>query len=117
MSSLLIIGTGSVGSRHLKNAAGLGLSDLSVLRTGSGATTNPLPQGIRVESGLERALQSGVTAVVVANPTSKHVACALAAARSGCHLLIEKPLSHELTGIDDLVAEVADRRLVAMVGY
>ena len=41
----------------------------------------------------------------------------LEAARAGCHLLIEKPLSDAFAGIEELRQEVADQSLVAMVGY
>jgi predicted dehydrogenase len=41
---------------------------------------------------------------------------ALQAARSGCHLFIEKPLSHNRDGIADLIREVEYRDLVTLVG-
>jgi len=41
----------------------------------------------------------------------------LAAARAGCHLLIEKPLSHSLEGIDELDAIVKKHNLVCMIAY
>ena len=42
---------------------------------------------------------------------------ALAAARAGAHLLVEKPLSHSLDGVAELAAEVERRGLVALVGF
>jgi predicted dehydrogenase len=53
-------------------------------------------------------------ALVTAPPTS-HVDLALAAAERGCHLFIEKPLSHSTAGVDELAAAVARRGVVAMV--
>jgi predicted dehydrogenase len=44
------------------------------------------------------------------------VTVALAAARAGCDLFIEKPLSDRLDGCRELLAEVSDRQLVAMLG-
>ena len=113
----MIVGTGSVGYRHLMNAKALGIADLSVFSTGSGVSTGPLPEHVRVETDLGRALSAGVQAVVIANPTSLHAETAIAAAVAGCHLLIEKPLSHSLRGIASLRHEVRTRNLVVLVGY
>ena len=115
VDSLLVIGAGSVGSRHLMNAAAAGVKDLMVLH--NGMQRRPLPQDVRVETDLNHALSRKPHAVVVANPTSLHIDYALAAARAGCHLLIEKPLSHAPRGIDELRKEVTNQGLAAMVGY
>ena len=50
-------------------------------------------------------------------PTPSTWPTALAAARAGCHLFIEKPLAHTVDGVDELMAEVDRRRLVAFVAY
>ena len=59
----------------------------------------------------------GPRAVLVCNPTALHVPTALAAARAGAHLFLEKPLSHDLEGVADLVEEVRARDLVVLVGF
>ena len=115
LDSLLVVGVGSVGCRHLMNAAAAGVADLTVLRTG--VERRPLPRNVRVETDLDCALSRRPQAAVIANPTSLHVDSALAAARAGCHLLIEKPLSHAPGGIDELRKEVEHQGLAAMVGY
>lgn len=56
-------------------------------------------------------------AVVISTPAPWHVPIALAALRSGCHLLIEKPLSHSLTGIDELLELCAQSSQQASVAY
>jgi predicted dehydrogenase len=117
VNSLLVVGTGSAGYRHLLNAKAAGVKDLAVLSTGTGVPAGPLPEDVRVENDLESTLASGISAAVIANPTSLHIDSALAAAKAGCHLLIEKPLSDALTGIKDLKKEVSAQGLVAMVGY
>jgi predicted dehydrogenase len=53
----------------------------------------------------------------VCNPTRLHLPVALAAARAGRALFIEKPLSDSWVGVDELVAMIERRHLVAMVGY
>jgi predicted dehydrogenase len=42
---------------------------------------------------------------------------ALSAAQAGCHLLIEKPVSHTLDQVDELAEAVERRSLVCMVAY
>jgi len=73
--------------------------------------------GVRSFSRLEDALAERPDVAFVTNPNSLHLATALAAARAGCHLFIEKPLSHTLEGVDELIAEVENRGLVAFVAY
>ena len=55
--------------------------------------------------------------VFICNPSSLHIPIALEAAKAGCHLFIEKPLSHSLAGIAELRTIVQDQGLIAMVAY
>ena len=73
--------------------------------------------GIRCVENLEAALAKQPDLVVVANPTSLHLSVALAAAQQGCHLFIEKPLSHSMEGVEELIERVARQHLTASVGY
>ena len=65
---------------------------------------------------LDAALAARPDAVFVCTPTSQHAAIAQRAADAGCHLFIEKPVSHTLEGIGRLLDTVAEKRLVALVG-
>jgi predicted dehydrogenase len=46
-----------------------------------------------------------------------HVVTALRAARAGCHLFIEKPLSHSLSQVSELVRLCDERKLITCVAY
>ena len=111
----LIAGLGSIGQRHLRNLRALGETDVVAYRRRS----LPLPPDLQVRavSDLAAALEEKPDAVIVANPTILHVAVALEAARAGCHLLIEKPLSDDLEGVAELEEIVARKRLTVLVGY
>ncbi|MFH1060050.1 MAG: Gfo/Idh/MocA family oxidoreductase [Pseudomonadota bacterium] len=104
----LVIGLGSIGARHLANLRSLGLTRLGVLRAhGRG----PLPPGAdltgaAVHTDLGEALAQGYDLAVIANPTHLHLDCALAAARAGCHVYMEKPLSDRLEDADALAGLV-----------
>jgi predicted dehydrogenase len=115
--SILIVGLGSVGRRHLANLQLLGWTDVRVLRSGLATLPDADLSGVPVVTRLEEALDPAPLAVVVATPTALHLPIALAAARAGAHLLIEKPVSHNLQGLDALSAEVSQRDLQVLVGY
>jgi len=116
----LIVGLGSIGRRHARNWAGLGLGPLAVCRQ----VGKPQPElaGLGVEAreyaSLAQALETEQPDIVlVTNPTSLHLETACQALRAGAHALVEKPLSHSLAGVAELLqtAKVAKRQL--MVGY
>ncbi len=115
--AILIAGLGSVGRRHLANLQSLGWTDIRVLRSGLATLPECDLRGVPVFTRLDEALDPAPLAVIVATPTALHLPVALAAARVGAHLLIEKPVSHNLTGLDALAAEVSRRHLQVLVGY
>ena len=94
MTRFLICGAGSIGRRHLRNLQSLGHTDIVLCR--SGISTLPYEEldGLQVETDLHKALDRWQpTAVLITNPTAHHLEVAVPAARSGCHLFIEKPIS------------------------
>lgn len=116
--SVLVVGVGSIGRRHLRNLKALGVRRLSVLRVlGKGLADPSLLDGVVLHRSLDAALDAAPDAVVVCNPTSLHVPVALEAARRNCHLFIEKPLSDSLSLIADLEIEARERALTVAVGY
>lgn len=72
--------------------------------------------GVEAVASMEEAWARGVDAALVAVPTHQHVPVALEAARRGCHLFIEKPLSDRLEGLETLFETVAKKALVTLVG-
>ena len=112
----LIAGLGSIGVRHLRNLHALGLRDILAFRVRAEQVDEVERFGVSAYYDLDQALDQRPDAVFVTNPTSAHLQVALAAARRGCHLFIEKPLSHDLAGVDDLINIVRAKRLVAQVG-
>jgi|Deesub1362A_J573_1020465.scaffolds.fasta_scaffold01365_9 predicted dehydrogenase len=114
----LICGLGSIGRRHLRNLQALGEADIVLLRSGRSTLPDAELEGMPVERDLEAALERWKPdAVIVANPTALHVQVALPAARAGCHLLLEKPVSHTMEGLDELQQALAERARQALVGF
>jgi predicted dehydrogenase len=115
--SALVVGLGSIGLRHLENLRALGVGRLGALRRRGGPLCRPVDlTGVTMHRELEEALAAGYDLVVVANPTALHLEVALPAARAGCHLYLDKPVSHELAGLDELAREVDGRGLAVQVG-
>jgi predicted dehydrogenase len=114
---ILIAGLGSIGRRHLRNLAALGEEDIVLYRTGKSS----LPDGelgrYVTEKTLEGALAHNPDAVIVSNPTALHLDVAIPAARAGCHLFIEKPLSHTMERVDELRQAVMGGGGKVLVGF
>jgi predicted dehydrogenase len=130
-TKFLFIGLGSIGQRHVRNLrAVLGdKAELLAFRSqGRSPVLNPdmtvragavleTAYGIRSFADLDAALAERPDAVFVTNPNALHLSVALAAARAGCHLFIEKPVADSLEGIDELIDTVESKKLVAFVAY
>jgi predicted dehydrogenase len=101
----LVVGLGSIGRRHLANLAALGITRLGVFRSGKGTGQSENEQlcGAQIYHSYAKALSDGYGLVVVANPTHLHLECTLKAITAGCHVYLEKPVSHNLAGIDTLL--------------
>src|SRR5512146_3428906 len=102
-TKLLIAGLGSIGRRHFRNLIALGEKDIVLLRTRKATLPDDELTGYPVETDLKEALQKHKPeAVIVANPTSMHMDVAIPAVEAGCHILLEKPVSHSLERLDVL---------------
>ena len=128
---VLFVGLGGIGQRHLRNLRAILGNSLEVhayrVRRLSQVLTEQLEiepgtdlesrYGVRVHHDLAAALAQEPTAVFICNPSSMHVPAAMAAVEAGCHVFVEKPLSHSLEGVEALIQTVQRRGLVALVGY
>ncbi len=113
---ILIAGFGSAGRRHFQNLRALGAGNFVFYRTFQATIPDPEIAAWPSTANLEEALALRPRIAIVSNPTARHLDVALAAARAGCHLYIEKPLSHSLDHCQLLAELVRQRELTAMVG-
>ena len=128
---ILIAGLGGIGQRHARNLRALLGDEVELLAYRARRSAPALTEKMQVETGLDlevkfqlrvftdlaEALAVKPDAVVIANPTSLHLSVARAAAEAGCHLFIEKPISHSYEGVPEFLELVSSRRLVTLVGY
>jgi predicted dehydrogenase len=118
----LICGLGSIGQRHYRNLKALGENDILVYRSGKGTNQDFVQKFVnefqpQIVTDLSQALKEKPDVALLSNPTSYHVPVALEAAKAGCHLFIEKPLSHSLEGLEDLQNVATEKKLVTYVAY
>lgn len=114
---LLVVGCGSIGKRHLRNLKALNAGELLAFDPSAERLREAREQsGAAPVQTLAEGLAAKPDIVLIATPNSIHVGPALEAARAGCHLFIEKPLSHTLAGLDELEAAVTKGKLRALVG-
>ncbi len=119
MKRILVVGVGSVGQRHIRAFAATGRAQVAVCDTDSRLLCQAAAQwGLRRGyDSLDEALGDEFDAAVVATPAQLHVSMATKLAESGMHVLIEKPLSTSMAGVEELQQAVARHSLAAAVGY
>ncbi len=102
----LIAGYGSIGRRHFQNLKACGEEDILFLRSHRSTLPDDELSGYVVETDLDKALSHQPDAVIISNPTALHLDIAIPAAQQGCHLFLEKPISHDTERVDELVKAV-----------
>lgn len=115
---ILVIGCGSIGERHIRNLKSSTQAEITACDRDKKRREYVRDKyEVKTFRNYEEAFNEDIDAVLVCTPTSAHIVPALAAVRQGCHIFIEKPLSHNLRGVDDLIAEAKKRNLMLMVGF
>lgn len=116
--SILIIGSGSIGKRHLRNLQFLGESGVVMAEPDAGrAEAIKKEFGVEVYGSPEEAFKNKKFNIIfICSPSAFHLEQALFCAKNGCDLFIEKPLSHSTKNLSKLLETVSKEKLVAMVG-
>jgi predicted dehydrogenase len=107
---LLVLGCGSIGRRHALSAGQLGF-EVTVADT-DGTRAQAVARetdAVAWHDDAKAALATRPDAVIVATPHVWHVEHAKAALDHDAHVLIEKPVSDRLDGLDELAAMAARR--------
>src|SRR5216684_6382177 len=111
---VLVVGCGSIGRRHARNLKSLGVRQLGFCDTSAEALKRCREElkGETFSDYSEALGKFKPDIVLVCTPPVYHVEEALAALRARAHVFIEKPVSHESSGIEALIAEARrlDRR-------
>ena len=116
MNRILIVGLGSIGKRHLALARGFfPQADIRVLR--HQFNTDLTYEANGAFFNINEALAFCPQIAVIANPSPFHMETATALIKTGCHLLIEKPLSNQPVNLEQFCKSVEACKAVVLVGY
>lgn len=118
---ILIVGTGSAGKRHAKNLHALGC-EISCMDPRQDRLDEIGAEEINLKTAFTSledafAAEDRFDAVVVASPPSFHVDQCISALQRGVPVLLEKPVSPDLTGALKLQSAVKDTAVPLLLGY
>lgn len=119
MKSILIIGIGSIGERHLRCFKATARCEVSGCEPNESLRLKMGERyGCPVYASVEEAMGAGTwDGAVICTPAHTHIPIAMHLLDQGMHLLIEKPLSTTLAGIDDLIQKATERKAIVRVAY
>lgn len=109
-----IVGTGVAGRYHARAIAETpGARLVAACRpSGSGAAEASAELGVPCDAELDALLaRPGVDAVCVCSPSGLHATHAVAAARAGKHVLVEKPMALSLAAADAVIGACREARV------
>lgn len=116
---ILVIGCGSIGKRHIRNLLSVGVDRVAACDINDKKRNEVKREfSIEVFIDLEEALlRDRYEAAFICTPPGLHVQQARQVLANGLHCFIEKPLSHTLAGIDEIIALADQAQKTVMIGY
>ena len=117
---ILVLGIGSIGRRHSEVLySDLGCRDITLWdpqeeRAKEHAAKFP---GMKTVKTFEEGLEQKPDAVFVLSPPAWHIRQAAAAVEAGCNVMIEKPLSINREGVQELVKLAKEKNKIISVAY
>ena len=115
---IAVVGLGSIGRRHVRILKMLRPNlQITLVRSGKGQAWPEEQIAQRVVKTSAEAIEIGAQAAIVSSPAPFHVPQAQEWLRAGKPLLIEKPLSHNNTGLSELIAMAEAVDVPVLVGY
>ena len=119
MKNILIVGAGGIGTRHIRCFLKTKRCRVSVCEPRSEKLKE-----IKQEYPIKDAFKDftavnlrNFDGVVICTPPNLHIPMAQRCADEGVHFLLEKPLSLNLKGIEELKATIKNKGIVAGVAY
>src|SRR6202795_140776 len=102
-----LVGAGYISEFHasavqrVPNARLVGVADVDTSRAAALATRFGLP---KIFPTMEALIDEGVDVIHILTPPDSHAQLAISALKSGCHVLVEKPLATCVEDVDRITA-------------
>lgn len=128
LHNVLIVGTGSIGERHLRCFQTTGRATVSFVEINEELRKTiaeryqargfpTLDAALTEHNKAKPDAPERFKVAVVATPANHHLAMSTRLAEAGIHILIEKPLSTGTVGVDRLTSEVREKKVLAGLAY
>jgi predicted dehydrogenase len=109
---------GNIGRRHLSSLRALDPEmEITLVRSGKGASWPELALARRVVKTTREAIDAGAQAAIICSPATLHIEQAMEWVSVAKPLLIEKPLSINTSGLDQLAQLVFSSKARILIGY
>lgn len=113
-----VIGSGSIGQRHIRNLRHLGITNIAALRSLEGNRREIDPAlDVKEVTEWQELTDFAPDIAIVSNPTSLHLETIKRCLPHVRGLFIEKPLAVSLEGISQLLEQIRSENVVSFVGY
>jgi len=110
----VIVGYGSIGKRHSENISKFKNIQCFVVTNRKGVKVPS--KNFQKFNSLDKCLKLKPDIGFVTNESSIHIKTAIKLANAGCHIFVEKPLSHNNFQIKKLLKLVRQKNLVTLMG-
>lgn len=98
METIVVVGGGSIGKRHISNLRKLGRTDLYCLRREYDSRFED-ENGVKVITSIEQVGNQKIDAVFICSPTALHLEGIKYAVKLNASVFMEKPLTHSLNDL------------------
>lgn len=116
-----VIGSGNISLVHIENILKLDpqaqVSLLTREKSFSEEKKKKFLSATNIFFNKKDLLASKPEAIFICSPSSSHIEQAIFYAQHGIDIFIEKPLSNNLTGVDELGQIINQNKIISMVGY
>ncbi len=118
ISKAVIVGSGSIGQRHIKNLRSIGVDSIVALRSKKGHH-KILPGELNVTEveEWEAIAKYKPDIAIISNPTSLHLEAIRKAIPLVKGIFIEKPISDSLEGTKEVLGLLDEKKIVSFVGH
>lgn len=119
LSTVLVVGMGSIGKRHIRiiRRDYPAIKIVVLRRKKCNEKQDELSKVFRCVTSLEEAISIKPDAAIIASPATKHVSVAKELACHGIHLMVEKPISNNSQDSQELVDICSQNNVLLVVGY